>query len=100
MKIVILGGGLAAVSLAYFLQEEEQIKEITILEKEDAIGGLCRSIRKDGYTYDIGPHILFSKDKEMLNLMLDVTGKTNRLRRSNQIIHKGKYVQYTALPAF
>ena len=94
MKIVILGGGLAAVSLAYFLQEEEQIKEITILEKEDAIGGLCRSIRKDGYTYDIGPHILFSKDKEMLNLMLDVTGKTNRLRRSNQIIHKGRYVQY------
>ena len=94
MKIVILGGGLAAVSLAYFLQEKESVEEITILEKEDRIGGLCRSIHKDGYTYDIGPHILFSKDKEMLNLMLEVTGETNRLRRSNQIIHRGKYVQY------
>lgn len=94
MNITILGGGLAAVSLAYFLQDEENIEEITILEKEDGIGGLCRSIRKDGYTYDIGPHILFSKDKEMLGLMLEVTGETNRLRRSNQIIHKGKYVQY------
>lgn len=94
MKIAILGGGLAALSLAYFLQEQENIEEITILEKEDGIGGLCRSIRKDGYTYDIGPHILFSKDKEMLGLMLEVTGKTNRLRRSNQIIHKEKYVQY------
>lgn len=94
MNIVILGGGLAAVSLAYFLQEEESIEGITILEKEDGIGGLCRSIRKDGYTYDIGPHILFSKDKEMLELMLEVTGETNRLRRSNQIIHKGRYVQY------
>lgn len=94
MKIVILGGGLAAVSLAYFLQEEECIEDITILEKADGIGGLCRSIHKDGYTYDIGPHILFSKDKEMLKLMLAVTGKTNRLRRSNQIIHKGRYVQY------
>ena len=94
MNITILGGGLAAISLAYFLQDEEKIEEITILEKEDGIGGLCRSIRKDGYTYDIGPHILFSKDKEMLELMLKVTGETNRLRRSNQIIHKGKYVQY------
>lgn len=94
MKLMILGGGLSAITLAYFLQDDEQIEEITILEKEDAIGGLCRSIKKDGYTYDIGPHILFSKDKEMLNLMIDVVPKTNKLRRSNQIIHKGKYVQY------
>ena len=48
MNITILGGGLAAVSLAYFLQNEEKIKQITILEKEDGLGGLCRSIRKDG----------------------------------------------------
>mgnify|MGYP001043955192 FL=1 len=94
MKLAILGGGLAAISLAYFLQENQQIEEITIFEKEDAIGGLCRSIHKDGYTYDIGPHILFSKDKEMLNLMLEVAPETNKLRRSNQIIHKGRYVQY------
>ena len=76
------------------LQDDARVKEITILEKEDAIGGLCRSIHKDGYTYDIGPHILFSKDKEMLNLMLDVVPETTRLKRSNQIIHKGRYVQY------
>ena len=94
MKLTILGGGLSAITLAYFLQDNEQIEEITILEKEDAIGGLCRSIKKDGYTYDIGPHILFSKDKEMLELMIDVVSKTNKLRRSNQIIHKGRYVQY------
>ncbi len=78
MKLAILGGGLAAISLAYFLQENQQIEEITIFEKEDAIGGLCRSIHKDGYTYDIGPHILFSKDKEMLNLMLEVAPETNK----------------------
>ncbi len=94
MKLAVLGGGLAAISLAYFLQDSKQIEEITILEKEEAIGGLCRSIHKEGYTYDIGPHILFSKDKEMLDLMLEVTPETNQLRRSNQIIHKGRYVQY------
>jgi len=94
MNVAILGGGLAAISLAYFLQDNEQIEKITIFEKEDTIGGLCRSIHKDGYTYDIGPHILFSKDKEILDLMLKVTSVTNKLRRSNQIIHKGRYVQY------
>ena len=94
MKVLILGGGLSGISLAYFLQESESIDEITILEKDDSIGGLCRSIKKDGYTYDIGPHILFSKDKEMLELMLSVLDEKNDLKRSNQIIYKGRYVQY------
>jgi len=94
MKLIILGGGLSALSLAYFLQDCEWIEEITILEREDAVGGLCRSIHKDGCVYDIGPHILFSKDKEMLELSVEMAGQTNRLRRSNQILHKGRYVQY------
>lgn len=94
MNICILGGGLSGISSAYFLQNVNNVDKITILEKEDSIGGLCRSIKKDGYTYDIGPHILFSKDKEMLNLMLSVLDEKNDLKRSNQIIYKGRYVQY------
>lgn len=94
MRQVILGGGLSAVSSAYFLQEREDIDEIFILEKEDVPGGLCRSIKKDGYIYDIGPHILFSKDKEILSLMLHMLDEKNDLRRSNQIIYRGRYVQY------
>lgn len=94
MKQVILGGGLSAISAAYFLQEQTELDEILILEREERPGGLCRSLVKDGYTYDIGPHILFSKDKEMLSLMLSVLEEKNDLRRSNQIIYKGQYVQY------
>ena len=94
MNITILGGGLSGISLAYFLQNYPEIEKITVLEKDDSIGGLCRSIKKDGYTYDIGPHILFSKDKEMLELMLSVLDEKNDLKRSNQIIYKGRYVQY------
>lgn len=94
MKILIMGAGLAGISLANFLQRIDKIDSIDIIEKADEIGGLCRSIHKNGYTYDIGPHILFSKDKEMLQLMLDVLPEKNDLRRSNQIIYKGRYVQY------
>ncbi len=92
--VTILGGGLAGISLAYFLQNRDDIQQIDIIERNESIGGLCRSIRKDGYIYDIGPHILFSKDKEMLELMLSVLDEKNDLRRSNQIIYKGNWVQY------
>jgi len=94
MDILILGAGLSGISTAYFLQNSDKINSITILEKDDAPGGLCRSITCGKYIYDIGPHILFSKDKEMLNLMLSVLDSKNDLRRSNQIIYKGRWVQY------
>jgi len=95
MRITILGGGLAAVSLAYFLQEREDIEEISIIEKEGRLGGLCRSFVINGVTYDIGPHIIFSKNKEILQLMLNILGDNkHQLRRSNQIIHKRRFVQY------
>lgn len=92
MKTVILGAGLSGISTAYFLQDTEE--EIILLEKEKTLGGLCRSITKDGYIYDIGPHILFSKDKEMLSLMLEVLDRKNDLVRSNKILYKGREVLY------
>lgn len=94
MKTVILGAGLSGITTAYFLQQHEGYDDIVLLEKEETPGGLCRSIRKDGYIYDIGPHILFSKDKEMLNLMLEVLDEKNDLKRSNKILYKGTPVQY------
>lgn len=92
--ILILGAGLSGISTAYFLQDAPWVRSITLLEKEETTGGLCRTIHKDGYCYDIGPHILFSKDKEMLELMKSVLEEKNDLKRSNEILYKGRYIQY------
>ena len=48
-----------------------------------------------GFYYDVGPHIIFSRNKEVLNFMLKV-GDKDLLEhsRSNQIWYKGKFIQY------
>lgn len=95
MKVTILGGGLAGIASAYFLQDRPDITSIAIVEKENQPGGLCRSFTHDGITADIGPHIFFSKNKEILSFMKGILGENRReLRRSNRIIHKGRLVQY------
>ena len=96
MKIVILGGGIASISLAYFLKKKKEIKEILILEKEKKPGGLLRSYNINGIFYDVGPHIIFSKNKDILKLILSVLGKNkNKLRRSNKIIYdKNTLIKY------
>ena len=95
MNYTILGGGLSAISLAYYLQENKNIDEIHILEKDDVLGGICRTYIKEGIEYDVGPHIIFSKDKAILDLMNNLLGENNeKHRRSNRILHKKRFVQY------
>ena len=85
---IILGGGIAGLSLASFLK-----CRTTVLERQDAVGGLSRSYSIDGVDYDIGPHIIFSKNKQVLDLHTTMVD-TNKVRRSNQILYKGRYVKY------
>ncbi len=95
MRYGILGGGLSALSLAYFLQEHPQVTSIEILEKEGAPGGLARSYAFAGLHYNVGPHIMFSKNKEVLDLMVGLLGdNVHKLRRSNKIYHDGRFVKY------
>ena len=96
MKIAILGGGIAAISLASFLQNSTKIKEINIFEKENEIGGLLRSYKINKIYYDVGPHIIFSRNKEILKKILQVLGSNKiKIRRSNKILYnKNTYIKY------
>jgi protoporphyrinogen oxidase len=85
---IILGGGIAGLSLASFLE-----CPTVVLERQDVVGGLSRSYTLDGVDYDIGPHIIFSKNKEVLRLHTTMI-ETSQIRRSNQILYKGRFVKY------
>ncbi len=90
MRLGILGGGLSGLSLAYFYGDDCEV-----LEKEAVCGGLCRTIKKNGYSYDYGGHIIFSRDKQILNFMVDILGENRAFyRRNNAISYKGRLVKY------
>ncbi len=58
MRFVILGAGPAGLGAAWALQQSGA--SWTLLEKNDRPGGLAASFVVDGFTWDIGGHILFS----------------------------------------
>lgn len=90
MRIGILGGGLSGLSLQRFLEHESEV-----LEKEERVGGLCRTFYKDGFYYDIGGHILFSKDDRITAFTQGILeDNINNCRRNNKILYKGRYVKY------
>lgn len=94
----ILGGGWAGLLSAFELKKLEPEAEIEILEKSDSdeLGGLLRSVSIDGFTYDIGgPHILFSKNKDILNQILSILGTNwKEMERKNFIHFEGRLISY------
>lgn len=91
MKVGILGGGLAGLTTANLLKHDFEV-----LEKNAECGGLCRSLQEKGFTFDYGGgHIIFSRDKKILDFMVKKLGKNVvRRRRNTKIFFKGRYVKY------
>ncbi len=53
-KIVILGAGISGLATAHLLNKNGY--DITVLEKNDVVGGSMHSISKNGYLIDLGPN--------------------------------------------
>lgn len=90
-SIGILGGGISGIALASFLGDD-----VEVVERRHRLGGLCGTIIEDGFTFDAaGPHIMFSKNKEVLKLMVETLGdNVHQRRRENKIWFKGRFVKY------
>jgi UDP-galactopyranose mutase len=56
-KILVLGGGVAGCSIAYYLGEKGY--DVTIVDKNSKVGGLARTCYYSGHPYEFGPHIWF-----------------------------------------
>src|SRR3954454_10622160 len=66
--VVVIGAGPTGLSAAYHLGSDA-----VLLEQADRVGGWCRSIEDQGFTFDMAGHIMFSNDPyvhEMYQLLL------------------------------
>ena len=95
-KIVIIGGGITGLSVAWKLSENGY--DVTVIESDKSIGGLAKTIEIEKYFFDIGPHSFFSEDKEVfkkvMNLFESEPNEIPYAKRSVKMLFKGKYVDY------
>ena len=52
-KIIIIGSGFSSLSASCYLAQQGY--EVEIFEKNSSIGGRARQLKKEGFTFDIGP---------------------------------------------
>ena len=91
--VVILGGGPAGLTAGYLLAKRGQ--PIVVLEAEDQVGGIAKTVVRDGYRFDLGGHRFFTKAKEVDALWHEIMREEFLLRpRMSRIYWNRKYLDY------
>jgi len=86
----ILGGGASGLSLALLTD-----REFVLIERNPRPGGHAVSTSVDGWVFDRGPHIMFSRSDLHLECMVSsLGGNVHRCRRNNKVALAGALARY------
>lgn len=98
---IIMGGGPAGLAAGKVLTDFGV--RATVLEKDNAVGGLSRTHNHNGFLFDLGGHRFFTKKTELDQFLNDLLGnELIAVDRSSHIYLLGKFFNYppTILNAF
>ena len=92
--VLIIAGGLAGLAAA--LTAERAGVKAVVVERESEPGGLARSIRPDGYTFDFSGHLLHIANPATRSLIASVTDADdwNELELRSMILFRDQFVPY------
>lgn len=91
--MVVIGAGPAGLTAAYELAKHGITG--TVLEAEDIVGGLSRTVVRDGYRFDVGGHRFFSKSDEIERLWDEMLTEPMLTRpRLSRIYYGRKFYDY------
>lgn len=93
-RFVVLGAGPAGIGAAWELYKQGA-KHITVIDKNDRVGGLARTVRFHGYYFDMGPHRFLTKYQEVEDLWRDMLGDDLLVRpRHTRVYYRGRFFAY------
>jgi protoporphyrinogen oxidase len=91
--ILVLGAGPAGLTAGYLLGKAG--RKAIVLEAEDQVGGIAKTVEHDGYRFDLGGHRFFTKSVEVDALWHEVLGDEFLLRpRMSRIYWNNRYLDY------
>lgn len=96
-QVVVIGAGPAGLTAAYELVKLGA--SVSVLEKDSMVGGLARTARYKGYSFDMGGHRFFTKVPEVERMWREVLGaEFLRRPRLSRIYYDGVYFDYPLKP--
>ena len=91
---VIIGAGPAGLTAAYELTRRDATVEV--FEADDVVGGISRTVERDGWRFDIGGHRFFTKVPQVEALWHEILPEEDFLLRPrmSRIYYRGRLFDY------
>jgi protoporphyrinogen oxidase len=98
LPVAVLGAGPAGLTAAYRLVQRGL--PVVVFEVGEEVGGLARTVVRDGYRFDLGGHRFFTKSEEVEALWKELLGPELLVRpRLSRIYWRGRFIEYPLRPA-
>jgi protoporphyrinogen oxidase len=95
--VVILGAGLAGLTAGSLLSRSGA--DVTVVERDSAVGGLARTIERNGFRFDLGGHRFHTENRSVERLVRSVLERdVLSVDRSSKILMGGRYYDYPWKP--
>jgi len=92
-RVVVIGAGPAGLTAAYVLSKAGV--KVTVLEGDDTVGGISRTVRYKNFRFDIGGHRFFTKIAPVEELWHEILGDDFiSVPRLSRIYYKGRFFDY------
>ncbi len=94
LPIAIIGAGPAGLTAAYELVKRGD--KVIVFEADHVVGGISRTVERDGWRFDIGGHRFFTKVQPVEDLWHEILPDEDFLLRPrmSRIFYDGKYYDY------
>src|SRR6266542_4236155 len=90
-RVVIVGGGISGLALAYRLEQLAPAAEVTVLERSDRLGGTVGTIERDGFRVELGPNGFLDNNPSTRTLCGDL-GLGDRLIPASESAGRNRFL--------
>ncbi len=92
-QTIVIGAGPAGLAAARELALADA--PVTVLERDDVVGGLSRTVEHEGFRFDIGGHRFFTKIDQIRSIWQEIMGDDFLTRRRlSRIFYRGQLMDY------
>lgn len=95
IDILIIGAGPGGLTAGYLLTKRTNLSTVLVEQDPQYVGGISRTERFEGHSFDIGGHRFFSKSAEVVALWHELLPHDFIERpRSSRIFYRNKFYRY------
>jgi protoporphyrinogen/coproporphyrinogen III oxidase len=91
IRIVIVGGGISGLTLAYRLEQRLPAAEVVVLEQQPRLGGKIDTLQRDGFRVEAGPNGFLDTNPATLDLCREL-GLGDRLTAASDAAGRNRFL--------